>query len=264
VEEASQDSPLNIHGYVLSDLGNVRSNNEDNGYFFRPHDQQLREKKGFLGIVADGMGGYAAGEIASELAVNIIKNTYYQTNKTIQDSLKLSLENANQQIFQKAQNTPAHKGMGTTCTAVVICENRIFYAHIGDSRLYHLHNGKLNQISNDHTYVNELLKNNLITVEQASSHPERNILTRAMGTKSKVEIDVESIDDIFEDSDRLLLCSDGLYEYFRLEEIETILIEKPIKEASVELIETAKMRGGHDNITTLIIEYQNNDRKSYT
>ncbi len=264
IEEADENVELDIRAIVVSDLGNVRTNNEDCGYFVRPNDHKLRAGRGFLGIVADGMGGHAAGEVASKLAVETIRTIYYQRDENIEECLFFAFTNANRQIFQEAQKNSSRKGMGTTCTAVVICGSEIYYAHVGDSRLYHLHRGRLKQISEDHTYVNELLKKGAITQEQADIHPERNVLTRAMGTQNRVDIDVDKIEDDFEEGDRLLICSDGLYDYFNNTEIESILLEKSLKEAAYELINTAKSRGGHDNITVVIIEYQPTQIKSVT
>jgi PPM family protein phosphatase len=256
IEEADENTELDIRAIVVSDLGMVRTNNEDCGYFVRPNDPKVRTERGFLGIVADGMGGHAAGEIASKLAVETIRTVYYQRDEGIEECLFFAFTNANRQIYNEAQKNITRKGMGTTCTAVVICEQTIYYAHVGDSRLYHLHNGKLKQLSEDHTYVQELVKKGVITPQQADSHPERNVLTRAMGTQNRVEIDVDVISNKFNEGDRLLLCSDGLYDYFNQNEIEQILLEKPLKEAAYQLTGLAKERGGHDNITVVIIEYQ--------
>lgn len=243
-----------IRAIVVTDLGNVRKNNEDNAYFVRPNDPDVRKTKGFLGIVADGMGGHAAGEVASKMAVELIRKSYYETNTNVDTAIKKAFELANDKIFQRAKADASKKGMGTTATAVVILNKDLYCAHVGDSRLYHLSAKGISQVSSDHTYIQELLRKGDISAEKAAVHPERNVLTRAMGTQSSVEIDVHKSPMTFETGDRLLLCSDGLYDYLSDEEILAFAKSGELKTAAYELVNTAKARGGHDNITVMIIE----------
>lgn len=253
------DEPLmteeaDIHAIVVTDLGNVRTNNEDMGYFVRPNDPKVRQSKGFLGIVADGMGGHAAGEVASKMAVETIRKVYYSSEEKAVKSLKAAFIAANEKIHNEAQRNSQRKGMGTTATAVVICGGSLYYAHIGDSRLYLLNADGIHQLSSDHTYIQELLRKGEITYEAAIAHPDRNVLIRAMGTNPNVEVEVGKIKQNFGTGSRLLLCSDGLYDYLNRDEILQMALTGELKKCAYDLINTAKTRGGHDNITVLIIE----------
>lgn len=237
---------------VLTDTGLVRTNNEDNAKFIKPSKRQ--EHLGYLGIVADGMGGHRAGEIASSLAVEIIAEQYYSKADDPETGLYLAFSRANRLIWKKAKTNPACEGMGTTCTAVVIFNSRICLGHIGDSRLYIFKQGMLTQLSTDHTYVQELLNQGVITPEEARVHRERNVLTRVLGTQYFFQADILEVPQSFEEGDRLLLCSDGLHDYFSREELAEYLTEPVLGNAAQNLVNTAKQRGGHDNITVLLIE----------
>ena len=237
---------------VMTDKGLVRTHNEDSAKFIKP--SKKLEHLGYLGIVADGMGGHRAGEVASSLAVETIAEQYYKKADDPETGLYLALSKANRLIWKKAKAHPACEGMGTTCTAVVIFNSRIYLAHIGDSRLYIFKQGMLTQISTDHTYVHELLNQGVITPEEARVHPERNMLTRVLGTQYSFRADILEVPQPFEKGDRLLLCSDGLYDYFSREELAGLLTEPVLGNAAQNLVDTAKQRGGHDNITVLLIE----------
>ncbi|MFN4146757.1 MAG: Stp1/IreP family PP2C-type Ser/Thr phosphatase [Runella sp.] len=243
-----------LRAVVISDVGCIRTNNEDAARFIRPTDPVIRSKKGFLAIVADGMGGHAAGEIASQMAVETVAKRYYECEESIEESLFLALTKANRNIWQAASRNSRQRGMGTTCTAVAICEGRLFLAHVGDSRVYLLKKGQLLLLSKDHTYVQTLVDQGVITPIEAEKHPERNVLTRAMGTHNKVEIDVIALPHTLDDDDRLLLCSDGLYDYLTNDEIAQLLSEPILSDIAHSLINWAKQRGGHDNITVLLVE----------
>lgn len=262
--DASSENSSNLRGgdlraVVLSDVGCVRTNNEDAARFVRPSTLEVRSTKGFLAIVADGMGGHAAGEVASQMAVETVAKTYYQREESPEESLFLALTKANRAIWQTAGRNSRQRGMGTTCTAVAICNNRLYLAHVGDSRFYLLKNGQLLQLSTDHTYVQSLVAQGVITTAEAEKHPERNVLTRAMGTHNKVEIDVAVLSQTFRDEDRLLLCTDGLYDYLSSDEIAQLLLIPALNEAAQQLVELAKQRGGHDNITVLLVERVSNN-----
>jgi protein phosphatase len=262
--DASSENSGNLRGgdlraVVVSDVGCVRTNNEDAARFVRPSTLEVRSAKGFLAIVADGMGGHAAGEVASQLAVETVSKTYYQREESPEESLFLALTKANRAIWQTAGRNSRQRGMGTTCTAVAICNNRLYLAHVGDSRFYILKNGQLLQLSTDHTYVQSLVAQGVITTAEAEKHPDRNVLTRAMGTHNKVEIDVAVLSQTFRDEDRLLLCTDGLYDYLSSDEIAQLLLIPTLNEAAQQLVELAKQRGGHDNITVLLVERVSNN-----
>ncbi len=241
-----------VKAVIVTDVGIVRNNNEDFVRFVRP--SQDFEHLGFLGVVADGMGGHQAGEVASALAVHTIIKEYYSKKVSRKQNLMQAIEKANSVIFKTSKANPENKGMGTTCTAVVIFNNQIILGHIGDSRLYLYQNNLLTQCSTDHTYVQELINQNIISEEEAQTHPQRNVLTKVMGTRPKVQPEIKEMDVNFEEGDRLLVCSDGLYEYFTKEELEMELSEPVLSVAAHRLVDTAKERGGHDNITVMLIE----------
>ncbi|HAK78804.1 MAG TPA: Stp1/IreP family PP2C-type Ser/Thr phosphatase [Runella sp.] len=257
--EASSSNSVDLRAVVVSDVGCVRVNNEDAARFVRPATALIRTTKGFLAIVADGMGGHAAGEIASQLAVETVAKTYYQREESPEESLFFALTKANRAIWQTASKNARYRGMGTTCTTIAVCEDQLFLAHVGDSRAYILKNGQLLPLSSDHTYVQSLVEQGIITRAEAEKHPERNVLTRAMGTHNKVEIDVRALPQLFENDDRLLLCTDGLYDYLNNDEIAQILMIPLLNEAAHQLVELAKQRGGHDNITVLLVERMSNE-----
>lgn len=254
-----------IRAIVVSDLGLVRTNNEDIGYFIRPYDANIRKDKGFLGIVADGMGGHAAGEVASKTAVETIRTEYYASKENnILKSLKRAFEKANERVYQKSKQNGQLHGMGTTATAVAIAGNNLYFAHVGDSRLYLINANGIRQITEDHTYVQNLLRKGEISQKDAENHPERNVLIRAMGTNESLEVDASKIDNNFNINDRLLLCSDGLYDYMSNQEILKMTANGELRKCAYELIETAKNRGGHDNITVIIIESKSEGQSDLT
>lgn len=244
-----------MRAVVISDVGCVRTNNEDSARFIRPAGQDVRQAKGFLALVADGMGGHAAGEVASRLAVETISKVYFDRQESVEESLFLALTKANRSIWMAAGKDSKQKGMGTTCTAIAILNNRLYLAHVGDSRAYIFKNGQVMQLSKDHTYVQELVDQGVISASEADRHPERNVLTRAMGTHNKVEIDTSGISTLFEKEDRLLLCTDGLYDYLSKDELAQLLSIPSLSESAHAMIESAKQRGGHDNITVLLVEH---------
>lgn len=245
---------IDYRAVALTDVGAVRDNNEDHLLFIRPFDLKTRASHGCLAVVADGMGGYSYGELASKMATEIITRNYFDTEHNIVNALRRSFEKANKAIFQKASKDPRFKGMGTTCTAVVLLNEQIYLGHVGDSRAYLLKGDQVIQLSNDHTLVQHLLNTGQITQEESLSHPQRNVVTSAMGTAAKLQADFMKHDLRFEIGDKLLICSDGLYEYVKAEELRQILDNNKLNQASQALINLAKQRGGHDNISVLIVE----------
>jgi PPM family protein phosphatase len=246
----------NVKAVVLSDLGNIRTNNEDVGMFYRIAEEDITREKGYLLIVADGMGGHKAGEVASKMATEIISQEYFRKNGngTIEKNLFKAFSIANRKIYDLASSQKAYHGMGTTCSAFVVTGDTVYYAHVGDSRGYFLKKNLITRITEDHTYVQELVNKGEITNKEADTHPKRNILTNAMGTKPDLRIDTGKCHYSFENDDRLMLCSDGLYDYISESEIADILIHKPLQDAAEYMIKEAKKRGGHDNITVVLAE----------
>lgn len=177
----------------LTDVGRKREHNEDNMAYVIPKDMQVMARKGALFIVADGMGGHAAGEVASEIAVDTITNVYYQDdNDDVTTSLLHAIKRANALIHQRAAENMLRSGMGTTCVAAVLRGNMAYIANVGDSRAYLVRGSQVKQISQDHSWVGEQVRAGLLTEEQARTHAQRNVITRSLGTQPDVEIDIFS------------------------------------------------------------------------
>ena len=221
--------------------GKVRSNNEDS-YTVSPP----------LYAVSDGMGGYNGGEVASEIAINCLE----KIASTAKDSQSINdgILGANNAILDAVIENPSLKGMGCTVTCALVCDTRIHIGQIGDSRAYLLHNNKLQQITRDHTYVQNLIDEGTITPEQAKTHPDRSQLTRALGTSRNVAVDIYELNTL--GANRLLLCSDGLYSMVNANTIERMLVEIPDPQKCVdELVNLANENGGFDNITAIVVDF---------
>ncbi len=218
-----------------------------------------------LAIVADGMGGHQAGDVASRLAVDTFREALkelpaglpLEEAKTL---LRQAILEANEVVFELAAQNDHYHNMGTTVVAALLTDGYGVIAHIGDSRAYKLRDGDLRQMTEDHTLVNELAKTGQISAEEAANHPRRNVLTRALGTDAQVEVDVKGF--AWKSGDMLLLCSDGLYSMVDNEELlATLQAEALDLEGKADrLIELALEAGGDDNVTVLLID--NNDAGS--
>ncbi|MDF2568927.1 MAG: prpC [Sporomusa sp.] len=233
--------------FAQSDIGMVRKTNEDS-YVFSPPN---------LFVVADGMGGHVAGEIASNLGAKTIQE-YLKKNSQLSDwehILKEAIIQANTIIYQMSQSKSECLGMGTTVTAVYADGSEIYWGHVGDSRLYLLRGNMLEQITNDHSLVWELVQSGSITTAEALVHPHRNILTRAVGTSDTISVDSGRF--LAQPGDRLLLCTDGLTNMVSEEDIFSICSHPGnLQEIVNKLVEQAKQAGGYDNITAIITEYK--------
>lgn len=239
---------------LLSDVGCCREANQDQIKYVKPADPPVLKDKGVLAIVADGMGGHRGGEFASQMAVDIIHQRYYvQAQQDPPKSLKEAFMEANTSIYQRSVETPALSGMGTTATALVVLSNRMYLAHVGDSRLYRLRDGKLECLTEDHTMVMEMLKRGLITPEQARHHPDRYIVTRALGTHPDVEVFSPEVAIPIQNDDYYVLCTDGLHDLVADEEITSTVTMRSPQDGCGELTALAKKRGGPDNISVGIL-----------
>lgn len=237
--------------YFQSDIGKRRKSNQDYTATFTNQKNQL------LALLADGIGGHQAGDIASRQAVEEIGIAWEAT--TIDDSEKAvqwflqHIQQTNQRIFEKGQSQPTLSGMGTTLEVVTLLDNHLALAHVGDSRIYLFREQRLIALTEDHSLVNALLKSGEITQEMAENHPRKNIITRSLGMPGSLEVDV-AIHRI-EDHDQLLLCSDGLTNMVSEPKITQILLEAAsLQDASQRLIDEANAKGGLDNITVLLID----------
>jgi len=235
-----------------TDLGRVRDNNEDKFDFFEPEDPAVLATKGCFYAVADGMGGHSAGQIACELALKTVIAAYYANpSPDTEASLRHAVAEANGLIYDTAQAVPDRAGMGTTLTAVVVREDRMIVAQVGDSRAYLLRGGAITQVTEDHSWVAEQVRLGAMTLAEAQVSPFRNIITRSIGTAASVEPDIFA--QALSVGDTLVLCSDGLSGYLEAAEIQDITQAHSPSVAALSLVETANDRGGRDNITALVL-----------
>ena len=245
-----------------SDIGCVRTNNEDSFGYWEPEDDQQFLRKGRLAVVADGMGGYEGGQEASRLAVETLVAVYRDFGgDNPQDALIEALQTAHERIRQYSFAHPELRGMGTTCTAAAIVRgthgsanyDELYYVHVGDTRLYLIRDGQITRVTRDHSYVGRLVEAGMISQEEAERHPQRNILTAALGTNPDLIMDSPGHPEPLRPEDVLLICSDGLWGLVRDPEILDVVENKSAEQAGRELIELARERGGPDNITVEIL-----------
>lgn len=235
-----------------SDIGKARDMNQDYHYVSDVNSTPI------LCILADGMGGYKGGEIASNLAVNsakkYIENNFQTIQKDKQSILNLinsAVEYANFVVYEKSKEIEELKDMGTTLEICLIYNSKAYIGHVGDSRIYRIRNSSMKKLTTDHSYVEQLIKEGKITREEAYSHPKKNMLVKALGCNSMVEPDIFS--RAFLKGDIILMCSDGLTNMLKEEEIYKVLLENPEKPVE-NLINSANRQGGIDNITAIIID----------
>ena len=224
-------------------IGKVRPSNQD----------ALLVQPGPFGLfgVADGMGGHKAGDVASQMAVSLLARAL-EGAKPQEDLLRGGMEEVNLRIFEEQLNNAQLSGMGTTFTVIWEDEDRVLLGHVGDSRAYRVRNGAIEQISQDHSMVGEMVRDGLITLEQARSHPYRNVITRAIGASADVEVDIARMDK--QPGDLYLICSDGLSEYVMPEQMLKILLNRSLEDAADLLMNLALEGGGRDNISLVIAE----------
>jgi protein phosphatase len=237
---------------TLSDVGRKRKHNEDHSGFFQIGDEEV------LAIVADGMGGHASGEVASRMAVEIIQEVYSKDrgDQDVLAALKSAFEVANFSILQRSLEHDELNGMGTTATALVIQKDQTFIGHMGDSRGYLFRNSSVTQLTTDHSMVHRMVEQGLLTNEEAETHPQRNVIYKALGVNRDAEVELigplpVQAHDIF------LLCSDGLTNLVKDEELLKIVKKERPQKACEKLIQLANKRGGDDNITVQILKVVN-------
>jgi serine/threonine protein phosphatase PrpC len=254
------EARLQIDFWAATDNGKQRDHNEDNF---------LVDRKLNVFVVADGMGGHAAGEVASSICVHKVREAV-ATNKDlinrfaskdkgvprsdIQRILEHAVQSACSAIYEHAQREPEKRGMGTTCSLLLLAGDRGFIAHVGDTRVYLMRQGQVHQLSDDHSLVNELVRRGKLSPEEVDSSPYRdykNAVTRAVGVYESVEVDTLDFDVL--PGDQFLLCSDGLHAYLNDKNITQVLSRPDIKEATNKFIELANRGGGHDNITGVVV-----------
>lgn len=251
--------PTVVVSFVKTDVGMVREHNEDSS---------LIDPAGNYFIVADGMGGHAAGEVASAMAVaemnealssareklaDFAQNPSEEGRKALIELVEVAVKATHQAVFERGTRESDKKGMGTTLEVLVVADAEAFLAHVGDSRTYLLRGGKMYQVTTDHTVAEILLLEGKLTPEEARFSPLRTVLVNAIGVSQDVLVDLAHIE--LREGDKLLLCSDGMHDYFPSErELGELLLEKSGQEGLDRLVKLAKDRGGHDNITGVLVE----------
>lgn len=239
--------------YGLSDAGCVRKNNEDTIYFDCPESFRNNDYEDILLLIADGMGGHNAGEVASKLVVDHVRSVRTQFGNDLHKSLSKAFTEANRAVYRAAQRDSSLNGMGTTCTAVIVCKGYAYCAHVGDSRVYLLRDGAIYRMTEDHTVLAENRKNARAQAPVDDQEVESSLLTRAVGTYRSVTVDTWSHGLPIKHNDRFLLCTDGLTDLVNDNEINSIMMSFPLDEACYRMLELAKQRGGHDNISMIAV-----------
>jgi serine/threonine protein phosphatase PrpC len=260
--QADQQEPVESLKYevvavIQTDPGCIRETNEDSVKYFRPTDPAELASKGVIAIVADGMGGHSAGEVASRIATEVIKNVYYETESGATEALRSALNAANHEIHKASLADKALEGMGTTCAALVLQNGSAHCAYVGDTRLYLIRGGEIYVMTEDHSAVMEMVHMGILTLEQARHHEDKNVIIRALGSQPEVEVAVWSEPFPVRLGDKFLLCSDGLSDLVGDDEIKQAVLAGDSRSSSENLIALAKERGGYDNVTVGILSIEN-------
>lgn len=235
-----------------TDVGLIRDNNQDSYTAFELTESAV------LAVVCDGMGGAAEGALASSLAIKAIKeritDRYFDgmSDLSIKSLIVSAIENANSNIFELSLTDEKYQGMGTTVVAAIITNSFVYVAHAGDSRAYKISDGALAQITTDHSVVQRMVDNGQITKEEAKDHPDKHIITRALGVDESIKVDF--CQESFEDEDIIILCSDGLTNYVGGEDILRLTDDGCYYDYANRLVDLANQNGGGDNVTVVAVQ----------
>lgn len=256
--EAVSPRHLAVRAVLRTDVGLVRSENQDFGTYTTATEESTSHPGGRLLIVADGMGGHRGGATASRLAGETVKMQYLDSETTdIPTALRESLARANARIFSEAQSNPELRGMGTTTSVLAVRDHHGWLAHVGDSRIYLVRDGNIQQLTDDHSLVATMVREGLLTSQEAETHPRRNVLQRSMGVAEDVEIDVRGPFEL-RAGDTFILCSDGLHGVVKEHELQEIAAGT-IEEAADEFLRRALERGAPDNVTVIVARVEATD-----
>lgn len=256
VHDLREPVPLRFRPRVAlaarTDLGLVRDNNEDRFDFYMPEDERVLAERGLVFVVCDGMGGHEAGQIASELALKRFLAAYLESPAVEPvEAARVAVEAANRLVVDSGRAVPRRQGMGTTLSALLLVQDQAVTVQVGDSRIYRLRNGDLERLTLDHTWVEDMVRMQILTAEEAAVHPQRNQLTRAIGAEGMAQPDIATHD--LRVGDHFLLCSDGLTNHVPDARLAEVLSTLGPSEASVVLLNEALRDGGSDNITLVIV-----------
>lgn len=248
-----ENKQLSIKYFGATDIGLVRTENQDCFGKFPKDNLDIYQPKGLLFIVADGMGGHSGGKEASQIAVDVVGSEYFSfTSEVISSALLYAFKTANFKINQSSQGSLQFRKKGTTCSALVIENEKAHIAHVGDSKVFKISDGNIIQFTNDHTEVGEMVRKKIISEEEAKNHPSKSVLIRAMGIEADLEVDlIENI--LITSGDCFVLCSDGLAKVTP-EEIKQVVLNNNEEDACKKLISLANERGGHDNVTVQVVK----------
>ena len=240
---------LNLKAFGITDIGNVRKENEDN---FLIENFQCKGNNCLLIAVADGVGGAKAGGTASKIAIDTVKEVLFDMQKVTTDVLKTSIGIANKNIFEMSLKDENYRGMATTFTAIVFTEDTFILGHVGDSRMYIVRDDNIKLLTEDHTVVSRLFKDGVIAEEDMKNHPQRNVLSNALGIQDEISIDISQY-KIYE-NDVYVICTDGLYKYIDDNEIKDTVKNIPLENLTEYFVSKAKERGGDDNISVVVVK----------
>ncbi len=243
---------LDISAALLSDVGCHREANEDRATLVLPDEHR---RGGFLAVVADGMGGHAAGEVASELAVQVVRRAYLACSGEPERCLVGAVTEANRTIFENARSDERFSGMGTTCTSLVVENGQGYLAHVGDSRLYLVRGDGVYRMTEDHSAVMDMVRRGLLTVQEAKEHGDKNVILRALGTHASVEVATWDQPLPLHPGDAVVLCSDGLHDLVDDEEILAAVRGGGPEQACREMVELARSRSAPDNVTVVVARF---------
>lgn len=254
-EQASSESVpqrrLILRAVLRTDVGLVRSENQDFGTYTTASEEERSRTGGRLFIVADGMGGHRGGATASRLAAETVKAQYLGSETSdVPKALQESLIRANARIYSEAQSNPELRGMGTTTSVLAVRGEHGWIAHVGDSRIYRVRNGEIEQLTDDHSLVATMVREGLLTSAEAETHPRRNVLQRSMGVSEEVEVDIVGPIEL-RMGDTFILCSDGLHGLVKEPELKEIALNQ-IEVAADEFLRKALERGAPDNVTVIV------------
>lgn len=243
-----------MRSYGITDVGRVRSINQD---FVFASDRPVGKLPNLF-VVADGMGGHKAGERASSYAVEVfLDNVRKEREKNPIKVIRRSIEKANTKVFEEAKTQERYRGMGTTLVAATVLKDTLYVANVGDSRLY-LISGGIRQVTRDHSLVEEMIRAGGLTREEARVHPDKNVITRAVGVEERIAIDFFDLG--VKQGDKILLCTDGLSNMLTDEQIcQIVQGESSLQSAGEKLVKAANQNGGRDNITVLLAEMRTDE-----
>jgi serine/threonine protein phosphatase PrpC len=254
-------APPALNTSALTDPGRRRTANQDWWGQVVPSDRRILAQKGALFVVADGMGGRVGGEVASRLAVQYLLQAYYRDpSRQLEQSLARALQVANRQVYSYGYHYPAYRGMATTLVAAVVRGQELVVAHVGDSRAYLARAGRTWPLTSDHSWVAEMVARGALSPADAARHPYRHVITRSIGARPDVQVDVRRLR--VSPGDTLVLCTDGLSDLVTPAEIGWVAATSAPQHATRRLVELANQRGGGDNVSALVVRLEQPARQA--